>query len=458
MMETNLENKTLTQKMETQLHNDVHISNEASAELNIQKPLLIGTAIIIIFFVLGIAWSLLVTIQSAAIAPGTLTVKSHRQVVQHLSGGTIKSIHVRNGEEVQAQQIIISLDSNKARTTFKILKQQADSLSAQQARLQAQRDNSTTITWPTRLLKSKNDPVTNKLFILEERILRANVKNFTDQLSILKHMIIQYQKEILSIKAQSSAQKTQLELIEKELSALEYLDQRRLIEKPRIYAIKRQQAQLRGNIGRLSGQIARTLQKISEVQQRIITLTSAYQKKNVENLAQVQNKLNEILNKENNALQILNKTVLRAPQSGIVYGLSKHTIGAIITPGETVAEIVPANDPIIVEVNINPMDIDVVKVGMPAKVSLSALKMRTAKPLNGTVNHISADHYIDKTTGKPYYRAQISFSKTSLKQINKSILYPGMPVEVMLLVDQQTPFRYAIAPLLESFNRAFLEP
>jgi len=174
-------------------------------------------------------------------------------------------------------------------------------------------------------------------------------------------------------------------------------------------------------------------------------------------LRETQVSLLTVLEKKRAAEDILTRLVIRAQQQGTVVNLQVHTVGGVISPGQATMEIVPENDELVVEVTINPLDIDIVHQGLIARVSFTAFKMRHTPNLEGLVTYVSADSLINQTTGEPYYTARVTVSPKELARLNGQQLYPGMPAQVMIVTDNRTPLQYLLAPITESFEKAFRE-
>jgi len=416
-----------------------------------------GLIALILFFGGFILWSLLFPLDSAAIAPGKLIVESERKSIQHLEGGIIEKIYVKNGSVVKKGQLLIKLEDTQAQATLNLYQSQVHELLAEEARLIAERDKSGKIDWHKRTLNKKDDNEVKELMKSHQQLFKSNLETHKGQIEVFQQRIRQLEKEIESIQAQVTSVKQQIVLINEELEAVIYLEKRKLIDKPRLLALKREAARLKGNLGEYLGKIAKAQQKISETKQEIYTLKSERRRNILSDLRDVQARLGEVLEKEKAAEDILRRTRITAPQSGVVLGLQQHTIGGVVKAGETILEIVPVQDKIVAEAHIDPNDIDIVRPGLKAHVRLLAYQQRTTPELEGVVSHISADIYLDERTQEVYYKALINIPKTELNTYITVKLYPGMPVQVLILTERQTVFSYFFRPIRESFTRAFRE-
>lgn len=229
------------------------------------------------------------------------------------------------------------------------------------------------------------------------------------------------------------------------------------MSKPRLLALKRETARLKGDRDKNKALIAGAEQKIGEAKLQLILLDDERMKKILDQLSSVRSELSDALPKYEVARDVQVRTDIISPEDGTVFNLQYHTVGSYIQPGATVMEIVPSQDQLVVEAYVNPLDIDVVKPGLEANVILSAYKQRNMPQIHGKVTKVSADAVANPNTGASYYIAHIEIPSEELSRINNVKLYPGMPVQVMIVTGKQSPFHYFFRPVRESFNRAFRE-
>ncbi|WP_367606233.1 HlyD family type I secretion periplasmic adaptor subunit [Legionella sp. W05-934-2] len=416
-----------------------------------QKYAHAGLGIIIVFLGGFIFWACFSTLESAAVATGQIVAETKNKSIQHLEGGIIESILVNDGETVKKGQVLITLDVTKAQASLDVLETQYYSLTAEKARLIAERDKTKSIQWPDELSHHE------RLKETQTNLLLSNRLTIDGQLKILNQQINQLDQEIESYKAQLESETKQLALIQEEIKAVDYLYKRKLIELPKVLELKRKSAELTGNRGQYLGLISKAQQKIGETKQRIITIKDNYLKEVLDQLKEVQDKLAEVSPKLNATRDTLKRTKITAPTDGIVVGLNKFTVGGVITPSETVMQILPLNDKLIAEAQVNPNDIELIHIGQKARVYLSALKQRNSPALIGSVILVSADSFHDDKTNQSYYKVKVAIPPDELVKLNKIVLYPGMQVRVMIITQSRTPFDYFITPIQDSFRYAFRE-
>lgn len=416
-----------------------------------------GMITLVAFFgVFGI-WALFAPIETAALAPGKIVASSNRKTIQHLEGGIIRKIYVKEGSVVKAGDPLIKLEDTQARTRYDLLHHQFIEYTATEARLIAQRDNQESIKFPASLLKQINNPDIKKVIDVQQTIFINDKRTYEDNLKILQQRVLQLENQIKGYKAQVDANSEQLIFVEKELNAYRELDKKNYADKPRMWALERESSRLEGNRGELIASISQAEQKIGETNQQIIALKNNTQKEILDDLAEVQRHLTETIEHEKATEDVLRRTIIASPQNGIVMNMQEHTVSGVIGPGKDIMDIVPNDDALVVEARISPLDIDIVHPGLEAKVKLVSYKQRSLPALNGIVTEVSADSFFDSQTNSSYYRARISISREELERLKSIKLYPGMPVEVMIIVDKRTAWEYFITPVKDSYNKAFRE-
>ncbi len=423
----------------------------------VRRPILIAIIVILVFFCGIGAWAALAPLDSAAIAPGKVTVASNRKTVQHLEGGIIRELLVKEGDAIEEGQVIIRLDDTQTRATLELLRGRQDTLLAREARLIAERDGADSIGFPPALLSRQENPAVAKLLAGEQAVFKARRRAIQGRIDIFRKRIVQLGKEIASLEAQVDAEGKQLELVADEHDSVETLVSKGLMDKTRLLALKRAAARLEGSRGEHQGLIAKAEQRIGETELQIIDLENSSLNEAVSALREVQSQLVESGQRLRAAEDILARTEIRAPQAGVVVGLNVHTETGVIAPGQRLLDILPKDDALVIEAEVDPNDIDVVRVGLSAQVRLTAFKQRNTPPLEGEVTRVSADSFTHDRTGATYFLARITIHPIERDKLDGGELYPGMPAEVMIVTGKQTAFEYFLTPVTDSFRRAFRE-
>ncbi len=420
-------------------------------------PIVTACAIVFVFIGGFGAWAALAPLDSAAIALGHVTVAGNRKTVQHLEGGIIDQLLIKEGDELEANQILIRLDDTQPRATMELLRGRHDTLRAREARLIAERDKSDTIAFPASLTSRQEKTAVAELIAGERSVFEVRRRAMQGRADIFGKRIVQLHKEISSLEAQVVSERRQLELIEEERDAVQGLVEKGIMDRTRLLALERAAAASEGTRGKHEGLIARSEQRIGETELEIIDLDNAMLNDVVSELHDVQAQLIDVGERLKAAKDVLERTVIRAPQAGVVVGLNVHTEAGVIGPGQRLLEIVPKNDTLVVEAEVNPNDIDVVRVGLRAQVRLTAFKQRTTPLLEGRVTRVSADTFTHEHSGAAYYLTRVTIDPAELEKLDGGDLYPGMAAEVMVVTGEQTAMEYILTPLTNSFRRAFRE-
>lgn len=414
---------------------------------------------LVVFVFVFLLWAFFASIESAAIAPGKIVVAGNRRVVQHLEGGIISGIYVKNGQAVRRGELLLKIDNTQSSVKLTVEKNEVLRQLANEARLMALIEDKTQIVFPSMVLTAAAVSTDIKKFLENQTASFAAERAATSgNLKILKQRVLQLEEQIAGVNAQLQSTTAQLKLMKEELTSLRILAKEELVDRSRLLSTEREEQRLMGSRGEYQANIAHLRQKIGETQLAIIAERDKLNKTWNEELRDVRGKLAIATDREKSAQDIDQRTNVLSPVDGVATNLSVFTIGGVVKPGETLLEIVPQTEALLVEARINPLDIDVVHVGLSAKIVLSALKTRTTPTLLGKVNYVAADATIDPHTQQNYYEARIDIAETELKKIQQEKkLYPGMPVEVMIITNKMSPWNYFMDPIQRSFRKAFRE-
>ncbi len=416
----------------------------------------IGAAIVFVTFGVFGVWAYWAPIDSSALAPGTVVVKSYRKTVQHLDGGIVAKIRVKDGDLVEEGQTLLILDDTQIKAQLGIARAQNITLGAQVARLIAERDQLKEISYPS-LLDDASDPRTTEAKQAENNVFKSRVNAYNGEIAVLNQRISQIFSKIKGLQAEIGS-KTQLTLSYaeeihdlKELLAEGFVDRQRLREMERSHALQS------GEIAQLSAEAATNQMLISETRLQILQVQKQFQEEVAAKLSEAQAGLNDAVERLAASQDKLNRTVIKAPASGMVIGMTVHNENTVIPPGHPILDIVPQNAELIIEAQVSPMDIDRVRVGLEAEVRFSAFKQSKTPKMTGKVIHISADHLIEEKSGASYYQARIELTPESRKELGDLQLLPGMPAEVLINTGERTLFEYLAQPATNAIARAFIE-
>ncbi len=410
----------------------------------------------VVGFGLG-GWASTAEISGALIAQGSLVVDSNVKKVQHPTGGVIGEIRVHDGDHVKAGDILIRLDETVTRANLSIVQKGLIELYARHARLAAERDGASDVAAPKELTDRLNDPDVVDALNSERKLFELRLKSRTGQKDQLQQRIKQLQEQIVGLTAQQDAKAKEVALIEQELTGVRDLWQKNLVQLTRLTALEREEARLQGERGQLVAGAAEAKGKITETQLQIIQVDQDLSSDVAKELRETDSKIGEYVERKVTAEDQLKRTDIRAPQDGVVFQSTANTIGGVVTAGDPIMIIVPEADTLMVEVKVEPRDIDQVLFGQPVVLRFSSFNQRTTPEINGTVTRIAADTTNDQRTGQSYYLVRIGMTDDEIRRLGDVKLTPGMPVEAFIQTGERTVVSYLIKPLHDQLMRAFRE-
>lgn len=422
-----------------------------------RRPLLIGAVIIVVtFFGLGL-WAATAPLDSAAIAPGFITVESNRRTIQHLEGGIVREILVQDGDRVKAGEVLLRLDDTRARAQMGILRADLDSQLAIEARLVAERDGLPAPRFSAELTERLDDPTVAAIVESQRALFAARGVALAGQRSILEQRIIQFGQQVDGLKALEASKAAQIKLIRDELKDLYGLLEQGYVTRPRVLALEREASRLEGERGDHVAAIARARQGAGEAQLQIYQLEKGRQEEVARELRDVRARVTELRERMVAAADVLQRIDIVAPVSGTVMDLAIHTAGGVVAPGASIMDIVPANDALVVEVHINPIDIDTVRPGQAVALRINTADARLTPVINGRLATVSADRVVEERTNQTYYRGRVVIPPEELRRLEGLNLHSGMMVEALINRGEQTALHYALKPLTDALARSFRE-
>ncbi|HEX5509912.1 MAG TPA: HlyD family type I secretion periplasmic adaptor subunit [Pseudolabrys sp.] len=428
-----------------------------SSRQSIRRHLLAGGMVVLLLAGGVGGWASTTEIAGALIAQGSVVVDSNIKKIQHPTGGVVGKLNVQDGDHVKAGDVLVRLDDTVTRANLAIVTKGLDELAARKVRLEAERDGAESITFPPDLLERANNPSVATALTNERRLFELRRSARRGQKAQLQQRVAQLRDEIVGVKAQLEAKEREISLINQELAGVRDLWQKKLVPITRVTALERDAARLGGERGQLIAAIAQTEGKVSETGLQIIQIDENLSSEVAKDLREVDAKAGELAERKVAAEDQLKRIDIRAPQGGVVLESKVHTVGGVISPGDTIMLIVPESDKLQVEAKVNPRDIDQVQVGQGAFLRFSAFNIRTTPEINGIVNRVSADTTTDQRTGQSYYTIRISMTKEEITRLRDVKLIPGMPVEAFVQTGDRTVLSYLIKPLQDQFMRAFRE-
>jgi HlyD family type I secretion membrane fusion protein len=420
-----------------------------------KRPAALGYVLITFTFVVLGGWSAIAKLDSAITAPGFLAEENSRKSIQHLEGGIIKEILVREGQHVEAGQVLFRLEPTQAQAGFEVQRNQADALIAQEARLVAERDRNPEIVWPEELRNRRDRPTVKQAMADQSKQFNDRRASLRGQIDLLQSKIEQYKTEIEGLKVEREATRGQLGYIVQELTDLQSLLSKGLVQKSRVLALQREQSRLEGVIGRSSADQAKAENGIGEAKLQIEQTQHKLDEEVAGSILEVRQKINDIREKINVAEDVFRRLEVTAPVAGTVQNVKVFTIGGVIRAGEVLLEVVPDHDALIVQAHVSPQDMDRMRPGMRAEVRFSAFKGSILPIVLGRVDSVSRDRLVDDATHQPYFLAQIVVD--DIPQNLRDDLVAGMPADLVFPTGERTVLNYLIRPLQNRMSGAFRE-
>jgi len=424
---------------------------------SIRKHVIAGSILVsVLVFGLG-GWASTAEISGALIAQGSVVVDSNIKKVQHPTGGVVGEVRAHDGDRVKAGDILIRLDETVTRANLAIVTKGLTELYARRARLAAERDGADSVAMPKELADQADDPDVKDAMSSERKLFDLRRKARLGQKDQLRQRIAQLQEQITGLSAQLDAKDKETKLITQELQGVRDLWAKNLVQLNRLTSLERDAAKIEGERGQLIASSAEAKGKIAETQLQILQVDQDATSDVAKELRDIDSKIGEFVERKVTAEDQLKRTDIRAPQDGVVFQSTANTVGGVIAAGDSIMLIVPEADNLMVEVKVDPKDIDQVQFGQSVVLRFSAFDMRTTPEINGTVSRIAADTSTDQRTGQTYYLVRIAMSADEVSRLGRVKLTPGMPVEAFIQTGERTLVAYLIKPLRDQLMRSFRE-
>ena len=437
-------------------------NDNIQADSGFDNPKRIGIIIFILVFGFFGIWASTAPIGGAAYAPGSVAVRSYRQVVQHFEGGIVREIRARDGDAVNAGDVLLQLDPTQASANLEIVRSQLNSLMALEARLIAERDGLEDIVFPDALVSAEYVTTAegamqaNQEIAIQRHLFQTRKDALKGSIDVLEQRIGQLESRLDGMRAQRESKLELAASYNEELEDVRSLLADGFSDRNRLRELERNAATLRGDAAELTSNISGTEIQIGETQMEILQQRRSFQNEVAEQLSETQNMLNDVRERVVSYGDVLRRTTIVAPVSGIVNGLQVHTLGGVINPGVVIADIVPQNADLVVEARVSPTDIDRVSIGQEATIRFSAFG-NAVPTIFARVIHISADSFTDENTGATYYQARVEVTPEGAEELGDMTLLPGMPADVFIATGSRTMMQYLMKPITNALARSFIE-
>jgi len=419
---------------------------------NSSKVIVFGFSVIFIVFVVIGGWMAYAPLASSSVAIGQVSADFDKKTIQHLEGGKVTAIYVKDGDKVKKGQVLLKLRDVQIKAQINILSAQYQDALARFARLKAQRDAKSTIAFPVELTDTNAIQDQKNIFITTKRTLE-------DEKTITKSRVIQLQNQISGLKSLIKSKKIRLASLNEEMLEWKDLYEQRLVDKQRIRELEREANMVDGDLASTLSEISKLNEQIAEVQNQELLREKEFQNDTLKKYVEVKSVVSDLKSKIVANEDIIKRTTIVSPIDGTVVGFEMHTVGGVINPSKPILEIVPDNAKLIVLARVQTTDIDKVKVGLVADIMFSAFNLRKAHVIEGRVVNVSADSFIDEASGMPYYKAKIEVTAEGKSYLKKYgfVLVSGMPAQIMIELGDRTALSYLIKPFREMLIKSFNE-
>lgn len=448
----------MTQEIAQSGDENLRQDEEFRDAIDTRKPLRVGLRVLALGFGGFLLWAAFAPLAEGVPTPGTVSVATKRKPIQHLTGGIIEEIFVREGQMVKEGQLLIQLNSSVARANFEAARQHYMGLQAMESRLIAVQSGAEDIKFPVEVATS-TDPMVQQQVANQLSLFNSQKAGLQAEFAAMREAMLGQKAMVEAFKADLETKQEQYASLEDELAGIKDLVAEGYIPQAKERDLRRQLSGVRGAISQLNGNIDRTYRTIAEIQQKMIQRRQSSREQSETQLAGIRLELQADREKFKAASEELARTSIRASASGQVIGLQFQAKGAVVQPAQKLMDIVPSGEELVIETRIPPQYAERVKEGMIAEVQFSTFANSPSVVVDGKIRSISHDLLAEATPNGAvaYYSSQVVITPEGLKKLGNRQLRPGMPVEIILKTGERTLLQYLLKPLTERFTGAMRE-
>ena len=426
------------------------------APRDFRTPLRIGLAVI--FLGLGgfLAWASLAKLDEGVPSHGTLIVDSKRKTIQNVSSGIVKAIHVKEGDLVATNQLLLTMDPTQMRAQREVADSLYLSARASESRLLAEQSDAQAINFPADLLRRANEAPVTLALTSQRQLFEARRKSLASELGAYRETIAGLQEQVKGLVEVQKQRQAQIETLSQEIQTLEPLVRDGFYARNRHQESQRQLASLMASFADGVSSIARIGNQVAEAKLRITQREQEYRKEVEMQLSEVSKEARAQAERIIAMEDDLRRTEIRSPVAGSVVGMNVSTIGAVLAAGTRILDVIPTDERMIVEAQIQPHLIERIKAGIPAKLMFTALNPRTTPVVDGKLLSVSAD-LLTTPQGIPYYLARVEVPPDALKALGNVELHAGMPVDVIVVTGERSLLNYVFKPINDRMSLGLKE-
>lgn len=411
-----------------------------------------GLGLIFVVFILIGGWMAFAPLASSSVASGKVSADFGKKTIQHLEGGIVEAIYVKDGDSVKKDQVLIKLSDVQIKAQLDIFRAQYQDAIALFSRLKAQRDGSANIEFPQEL--TDENVIKN-----QKNIFISTNKSIEDETAITNNRIVQLQSQIDGLSSLVKSKQNRLKSISEEILEWEDLYKQRLVDKLKIRELQREQNMVDGDLANTKSEIAKLKEQINEVKTQKLLREKEFKNETLQKFVEAETRISDLKSKIIANEDVLSRTTITSPIDGTILGLNLYTVGGVISPGKPLLEVIPQDAKLLVIAKVQTTDIDKVRIGLLADIMFPAFNIQQAHPIEGKVIHVSADAFMDEASKMPYYEAKIEVTKDGMQLLKEYdfVLVSGMPADVMIKIGDRTALSYLVKPFTDMLDRSFNE-
>ncbi|KFX67800.1 hemolysin D [Pseudomonas taeanensis MS-3] len=405
-----------------------------------------------------IIWAVIAPLDAGIVANATVNVTDNRKTIQHLTGGSVEAILVREGDLVKRGQALIELDQTQAVAEQGVVSAQYIVVRTVQNRLQAERDGLTEVNFdPDLLARFADDPRLQAAIALQQRLFTTRRNAVIGEAGILQENIRGAEEQIRGLRQVQGSRRAQIRFLNEELEGVRSLAAEGYVTRNRMLELERSAAELNAALAQNIADIGRARNQIAELKLRTLQLEQNFQKEVQSQLTDAQKEASALTDRLRSLDYEVTHTVIRSPIDGIVLGLNASTIGGVIQPGSVIMNVVPANEPLQVDAMIPVQAIDKMTPGLPVDITFPAFNHAQTPSIPGRVLTVSADRLVDESNKQPYYLAQVEVTPEGMDKLGSNRIRAGMPATVTIKTGERNLMSYLMKPMLDRVDNAFKE-
>ena len=437
---------------------DTPADTPASVDTDARKPAHVGLIMLLVGFGGFMLWATFAPLDAGATAPASVKVASNRKTIQHLTGGIVDSIDAKEGQTVKKGQVLMRLNPTQANAQLGISQGQFITARTMEDRLMAERDHKTTLVFSKEITeKYSNDPRAREAMAVQTQLFNTRRATLQGELSILRENLQGMNEQLKGMEALKLSREQQVKFINEELKGVRDMAAQGYVPKNRMFQLERGLAEISGQLSDAMANIGRTRNGLAELKLRVLQRENEYQKEVESQLVEVQKEARAQADRVAAAEYELANTQIKSPIDGIVVGLNIHTVGGVIQSGFHIMDVIPQNEPMLIEAKIATNLIDKIHPKLPVDITFPAFNQAKTPNIPGEVDVVGADTLIDEMTRMPYYLVQVKVTPEGMKKLGDAQIRPGMPAAVVIKTGERTMLNYLIKPLFDRVDGAFKE-